>query len=65
MRWLTDVQRKELESTPDGFAPEFHPVRDLWFKVIDTLVCVITFGYGRVVPRESHRRPIKWNGVMK
>jgi len=65
MQWLTDTQKKALESSPNEFAPEYHPIRDLWLKVIDTLVCIITLGNGRVVPRKSHRRPIKWNGVMK
>ncbi len=65
MQRITDTQKKALGSAPRGFVPEYHPIRDTWLKVIDTLVRIVTLGNGRVEHRPSHRAPVRWNGGNK
>lgn len=65
MQMLTEEQRKAMEKAAGNFAPEFHPLRDAWLRVLNTVVTVVTLGKGRVMPREKHRAPIVWDGVIK
>jgi hypothetical protein len=65
MQMLTQEQIKEMEVAFDGVVPEFHPLRDAWLRVLNAVVTVVTLGKGRVMPRERHRSPIVWDGVIK
>ena len=65
MQILTQEQMKEMEIAFDGVIPEFHPLRDAWLCVLNAVVTAVTLGKGCVMPRERHRSPIAWDGIIR
>ena len=47
-----------------GVVPRRPGLMDVWLKVLDALVLVLTFGRGRVV-RGPLRGPVRWDGNLK
>ena len=47
-----------------GVVPRRPGLLDIWLRVLDAVVRVLTFGRGRVV-RGPLRGPIHWDGILR
>lgn len=47
------------------FAPRHRPLRDMWLRVLDLFVRVLTLGAARVMPVDRLRDAVKWDGVIR
>ena len=65
MQRLTEEQMHEMDSHVNGVFPRFHPIRDMWLRVLDRVIRIITLGKGCVVRKEQHRVPVQWDGVIR
>ena len=63
MQIQTDEMRPSM-ACEKGVVPRRPGVIDMWLKVLDALVRVLTFGRGRVV-RGPLRGPVRWDGNLK
>ena len=63
MQIPTDEMRRAMGEA-NGVVPRRPWLLDVWLKVLDAVVRVLTFGRGRVV-RGPLRGPVRWDGILK
>ena len=61
------IQTEEMRMSMDGgkgVVPRRPGLMDVWIRILDAVVLVLTFGRGRVVRGPLHGR-IRWDGNLK
>lgn len=63
MQRIPSIMKDGSQDNANDFVPSQLTIMDIWLKILDGVVRVLTFGKGRVV--QNPGRIIRWNGEIR